>query len=200
MSTTTLLSMAGRKKTELVLDDPRALRALAHPARQRLIDELYSDRVLTATQAAALVDLTPSAVSHHLRALEKWGIVRRAAATGDGRERPWEATAQSLSLQATGAAGSTHALNSVVHVKMDELTRRLDAFVAGGKDPWSGAYRGLATGDLWLTEEETRELNQAVLDLVDSFERGRRTTRRRRDARRATYAWIMVPLEPPPGP
>lgn len=81
--------MAGRRKKTLVLDDPRALRALAHPARQKLIDELYSGRVLTATQAAEMVDLTPSAVSHHLRALEKWGIVRRATSTGDARERPW---------------------------------------------------------------------------------------------------------------
>ncbi len=91
--------MPGRKKKTLVLDDPRALRALAHPARQRLIDELYAGRVLTATEAAEMVDLTPSAVSHHLRALEKWGIARRATSTGDGRERPWESTAGSITLQ-----------------------------------------------------------------------------------------------------
>ena len=45
------------------LDDPRMLRALAHPARQRLITELFSGEVLTATEAASLVDLTPSATS-----------------------------------------------------------------------------------------------------------------------------------------
>lgn len=81
---------------------------------------------------------------------------------------------------------------------MEELSRRLDAFVAGGKDPWGSTYRGLATGDLWLTEEETREINQTVIDLVDTFERRHTGARHPRGARRATYAWMMVPLEPPP--
>ena len=80
---------------------------------------------------------------------------------------------------------------------MDELSRRLDAFIEGGRDPWARAYRGLATGDLWLTEDETRELNDAVMELVDGFER-KRPVRRPAGSRRATYAWLMMPLEPPP--
>ena len=63
--------------TEVRITDPRAMRALAHPARQRLITELFSGEVLTSTEAAELCDLTPSAMSYHLRALEKWGIVTR---------------------------------------------------------------------------------------------------------------------------
>jgi DNA-binding transcriptional ArsR family regulator len=190
--------MPGRKKKTLVLNDPRALRALAHPARQRLIDELYAGRVLTATEAAEMVGLTPSAVSHHLRALEKWGIARRATGTRDGRERPWESTADSITLRPEGGASATAALHSVVRIKMDELTRRLDTFIESGSDPWTGAYRGLATGDLYLTEDETREINDAVMELVDQFER-KRTDRRPTGSRRATYAWLMMPLEPPSG-
>jgi len=94
-----------------------------------------------------MVGLTPSAVSHHLRALEKWGIARRATGTGDGRERPWESTADSITLRPKGGASATAALHSVVRIKMDELTRRLDTFIESGSDPWTGAYRGLATGD-----------------------------------------------------
>jgi DNA-binding transcriptional ArsR family regulator len=189
--------MPGRKKKTLVLNDPRALRALAHPARQRLIDELYAGRVLTATEAAEMVGLTPSAVSHHLRALEKWGIARRARSTGDGRVRPWESTADSITLRPKGGPSAAAALHSVVRIKMDELTRRLDTFIESGRDPWGDAYRGLATGDLFLTQDETRAINEAVMDLVDSFER-RRTDRHPAGSRRATYAWLMMPLEPPP--
>ncbi|MDX6262847.1 MAG: hypothetical protein QOH84_4535, partial [Kribbellaceae bacterium] len=74
--------MAAKKK-RVVLTDPRAIRALAHPARQRIIDELYSGRVLTATECAELAGLTPSATSYHLRALERWGIIERAEGSTD---------------------------------------------------------------------------------------------------------------------
>ena len=77
--------LVAAKKTRnkrVVITDPRAIRALAHPARQRIIDELYSGRVLTATECAELAGLTPSATSYHLRALERWGIVERAESLG----------------------------------------------------------------------------------------------------------------------
>ncbi|HET6740226.1 MAG TPA: helix-turn-helix domain-containing protein, partial [Kribbella sp.] len=80
-----------KQKPVVVITDPQAIRALAHPARQRVIDELYNGRVLTATECAELAGLTPSAMSYHLRALEKWGIIERADETTDGRERPWRA-------------------------------------------------------------------------------------------------------------
>jgi DNA-binding transcriptional ArsR family regulator len=84
--------------TTLTLTDPRAIRALAHEARQQVIDELYSGAILTATEAAQICGLSPSAMSYHLRALEKWGIVVRDDTSGDGRERPWRAAAHSLAL------------------------------------------------------------------------------------------------------
>jgi len=57
--------------TTLTLTDPRAIRAIAHEARQLVIDELYSGSVITATEAAQICGLSPSAMSYHLRALEK---------------------------------------------------------------------------------------------------------------------------------
>lgn len=80
------------KGTTLTLTDPRAIRAIAHEARQQVIDELYSGSVLTATEAARICGLSPSAMSYHLRALEKWGIVVRDDTSSDGRERPWRAS------------------------------------------------------------------------------------------------------------
>src|SRR5665647_3712685 len=77
------------KRTTLTLTDPRAIRAIAHEARQQVMDELYGGSVLTATEAAQICGLSPSAMSYHLRALEKWGIVVRDDPSSDGRERPW---------------------------------------------------------------------------------------------------------------
>ena len=187
-----------RPEDTIVLTDPKALRALAHPARQRLINELFAGRVLTATEAAEMVDLTPSAVSHHLRALEKWGLARRAAATGDGRERPWEATGRALNLEPSDTAGSWDALSAVVSTKLREVGRQLDEYVRGGKDPWRGAFRGLMSGDVWLTEDEAREVTRTVTELMERFEEGRGPHDKPAGARHISYTWAFLPVEPPP--
>src|SRR3954447_9243658 len=89
-------------KKQLVISDPRAIRALAHPARQVVIDELYDGKVLTATECAELAGLSPSAMSYHLRSLEKYGIVERVESAADGRERPWRAAGRYLQVEGTG--------------------------------------------------------------------------------------------------
>lgn len=190
---------AGNRKT-IVLKDPQALRALAHPARQTLIHELFSGRVLTATQAAELVDLTPSAVSHHLRALEKWGLVRRAPSSGDGRERPWEGTARSLRIETSEATGSREAINSVLTTRLDAVARAINEFIQAGEDQWSDAYQGLSTAGLWLTEDETRDVTETISALDARYAKGRSHRRHPRGARHASFAWSLVPLEPPPDP
>ena len=69
-------------------DDPLAMRALAHPVRIRLLEELTFRGPLTATQAADHVGESPSSCSFHLRTLAKYGFVEEAGG-GTGRQRPW---------------------------------------------------------------------------------------------------------------
>jgi len=52
-------SDAATERTTLTLTGPRAIRAIAHEARQQVIDELYSGSVLTATEAARICGLSP---------------------------------------------------------------------------------------------------------------------------------------------
>jgi hypothetical protein len=72
------------------ITDPRAVRALAHPTRIALM-EMFSMRggqTLTATQAAELIDESPTNCAFHLRTLAKYGFLEQAEG-GKGRERPW---------------------------------------------------------------------------------------------------------------
>ena len=86
----------------VTITDARAMRALAHEARQRVIEVLYAEqRPRTATELAALTELSPSAMSYHLRALEKWGVVERSADEGDARNRPWKASGTSLRIDSS---------------------------------------------------------------------------------------------------
>src|SRR3954452_13173831 len=70
------------------LRDPRALRALAHPARLEILERLNTVGPATATECAEVAGLSPSACSYHLRALARWGLVEQTDGA-DRRERRW---------------------------------------------------------------------------------------------------------------
>jgi DNA-binding transcriptional ArsR family regulator len=70
--------------------DPKAMRALAHPVRMRLLEELTLSGPLTATQCGERIGESPSSCSYHLRMLAKYGFVAEAEG-GAGRQRPWRA-------------------------------------------------------------------------------------------------------------
>jgi DNA-binding transcriptional ArsR family regulator len=185
--------MATRKRTKLTLTDPRAIRAIAHGARQQVIDELYSGSVLTATEAAQLCDLSPSAMSYHLRALEKWGIVLRDEPSGDGRERPWRAGADDLSVgRIDGSSGASmrQAANAVVSTLMVGLNRAVDFFV--DKEPGAKGAQ-LSHSRLYLTDEEATALNQELDELVQRYDAGRTSRNRPAGALPRDQYWFLLP-------
>lgn len=76
---------------DLVIDDPRMMRALAHPARLAIMDILRREGPASATELAPRVGISPSAASWHLRHLAGFGLVRDGEPHPDGRARRWEA-------------------------------------------------------------------------------------------------------------
>jgi DNA-binding transcriptional ArsR family regulator len=182
----------------VVLEDPVALRALAHPARQRLLAELFAGNVLTATDAADMVGLTPSAVSHHLRALAKYGLAERAEATGDGRERPWRATGSSFSMAMPEGPAGVRALQTVTGTAIASAAEELDALLEGRVgEPWRG-HRGISREELWLTRDETKEFGDALAALIDRFTDRRHAGNHPTGSRRTGLTVLFVPLEDPP--
>lgn len=183
------------KKNRVVLTDPRAIRALAHPARQVIIEELFNGRVLTATECAELSGLTPSATSYHLRALERWGIVERADTSTDGRERPWRATAPHLEIASQPGHSGRLAAQAMMRTAVDRL---LEQFAdLGPSDPWD-RYSLMNRGRLWLTAEETDELGKELAAVVERHRRGRTTANRPANTRQVSTLLAVVPLGKPP--
>lgn len=80
------------------LSDPKAMRALAHPARLAILNRLGADGSATATEVAEIAGITPSAASYHLRMLAKYGFVEDAPPRGDGRERLWRVTDKRMAI------------------------------------------------------------------------------------------------------
>jgi DNA-binding transcriptional ArsR family regulator len=87
---------------DLELTDPRAMRALAHPVRLAILEQLQRHGPATATRLAPAVGATPSVTSWHLRHLAGFGLVRDSDAGGDRRQRWWEAAARGFRFEAAG--------------------------------------------------------------------------------------------------
>jgi hypothetical protein len=68
--------------------DPKALRALAHRVRIRLLEALTLAGQATATELSQLVGESPANCSWHLRQLARYGFVEETGG-GTGRQRPW---------------------------------------------------------------------------------------------------------------
>ncbi len=154
------------------LTDPRALRALAHPTRLKLVALLRKRGPMTATQAGDRIGQSAASCSFHLRQLAKWGLVEEAGG-GKGRERPWRASARSTSWKVTSpelAEPSAMLSALVVEHQLDALSRAIDA-LPSEPSAWQRAYQ-LDDTQLELTPEQLEELGARVWEIVKSYERG----------------------------
>jgi DNA-binding transcriptional ArsR family regulator len=71
--------------------DVRALKALAHPLRGKLLGHLRTYGPSTATRLGEALGESSGSTSYHLRQLESWGFVEEVTGEGNGRDRWWRA-------------------------------------------------------------------------------------------------------------
>jgi DNA-binding transcriptional ArsR family regulator len=181
---------------KIVLSDPRAIRALAHPARLAIIEALLPGNELTATECAAVTGLSPSATSYHLKALQRWGIVEAGGPRADGRDRPWKATGRSIEVT-SDAPRTVLAETAVVEMFLDRnraLAAEFLAQQASEPQEWRDALE-VASGDYWLTAAEAKEISRALRSVLEPYEH-RRTGSRPDKSRRVRIARLIVPRAP----
>ncbi len=185
-------------RAEVVLTDPRALRALAHPARTAIIDELFQGNVRTASELAGIVGLTPSATSYHLRALERWGILVRAEGGDDGRERPWRAAARRLRWNEEDLSSEAQRVtrDAIAGEYLQRLREQLDAWARAGEQE-RAAWRETAhvdRGYLWLSAEEARDLRREYQALLERYSAGRDAVEHPAGSRRFAIFHALTPV------
>jgi DNA-binding transcriptional ArsR family regulator len=182
------------------ITDPEALKVLAHPLRMALLGALVTEGPMTASQAAALLEESPSNCSWHLRKLAEHGFVREARG-GTGRNRPWQAVSEGLEW------GEGEDTTSGVRIAADALTdllverevqRLRAARAARDTEPadWRDAT-GLVQSQLWLTAAEATALKAELTDLLlRHADRSGRPDLRPEDARLVSLVGWLVPSGP----
>lgn len=186
-----------QRPRELRITDPHDLRALAHPARQRVLSELYAGEVLTASEAAQLCGLSASAMSYHLRALHRVGLVEPVPST-DGRERPWRKAAETFDVDhAAYASAGTAAGQQQLTLWSEEITSGLATLAQRLS---AGSDSGFATsGRVWLTPEEEQELGRDILALWKRYQGRTRAHHPPGSARRVLYMLSIPEADAPAG-
>ncbi len=175
------------------LSDPRALRAVAHPVRLEMMEQLAVHGPMTATELADRLDETPSNCSWHLRKLAEHGFVEEAEG-GKGRNRPWKAVSQGMRWgEGDESPETARAGAALTQVMIERETARFTTSTARSREDtpqWRAASTS-STSMLWLTAEELNEINLAVRALLlNKIDRLQHPDRRPEGARLCAFlAW-----------
>ena len=190
--------------SERKLSDPRALRAVAHPVRLGIMEQLAVHGPMTATELGARLEETPSNCSWHLRKLAEHGFVEEAEG-GTGRKRPWQAVSQGMQWgdadESPELARAGEALSQLMIEREVARFASSRARVRGDASAWQEASTS-SQSRLWLTADELGEINLAVRDLMMSrIDRFEHPDRRPEGARLCAFlAWGVPAYDVDAGP
>jgi DNA-binding transcriptional ArsR family regulator len=168
------------------LRDPKELRAIAHPARIRLLEELAFDGPLTATELADRIGESPANCSWHLRQLQRYGFVEEAGG-GRGRQRPWQMVVRANSWGEAGsspemAVAEQVASEVLVAHEVEALRTALAALPLESAEWHEATF--LSQNLVWLTAAELSGINDEIRSIfLRHFNRMSEPARRPADAR-----------------
>jgi predicted ArsR family transcriptional regulator len=153
------------------ITDPKALRALAHPLRWKLIELIGREGTATATQCAQETGESVANCSYHLNLLAKYDYVEQAEG-GQGREKPWRLVHQGQSISDVGvdretelaaqAASSAFLDFALAQIKERSLTAQLEP------EEWR-LVLGTNNNTDFMTPDEVQEVGDTVRALLDKF-------------------------------
>lgn len=151
-----------------VLDDPLAIRALAHPLRMDLLGVISRLGTATTAEAARELGISHGLASHHLHQLAKYGFAEQVSGK-DHRERPWRRTATSYRWPDTQRTPAATAAADLLEQALAE--RVLADFLdwQQRRARWPEAWlrpSGIGTSTLYLTLAEFTELSAAIEGLI----------------------------------
>jgi DNA-binding transcriptional ArsR family regulator len=174
------------------LHDPRVLRAIAHPVRNRILTELDAHGPLRAADVAGLLGIPANSASFHLRQLAKFGLVEEdPAAARDKRDRVWKATDEdgyNIQLDEVEKMPGGKAASAVFRRTKVAWAHHV-VEQAFGPDRTPGTTRTVTEQAVRLTKAEALELTDELTGLVETWQQ---RTRAGEDDERSTYLVFQV--------
>jgi DNA-binding transcriptional ArsR family regulator len=150
------------------ITDAQTLRALSHPVRIALIEELSLNGPMTATEVGERIGESPTTCSFHLRQLAKYDFVEEAGG-GKGRARPWKMRSLGMSFSTEDSDPAAQLAGTVAARMFRE--RQMERYRAwqDSKQSYPSEWRRAADETqaiFYLTAAELTALNQDLRDIV----------------------------------
>lgn len=156
-------------------DDPRILRAIAHPTRNRVLHELGAVGSLRAADVAERLGIPANQASFHLRQLHKYGLIEEdPEATGDRRSRAWRlADPRGVSFSTREMAAQPGGPEAVKVFTRSALAHGIALVESAHADPTGPKtpqeYRSITDLTLLLNQEQGQQLEADLLDVFDRY-------------------------------
>ena len=164
---------ADRTGSETV-HDPRVLRAIAHPVRVRVLDELGAAGPSRAADIARTLGIPANQASFHLRQLAKYGLVVEAPeAARDGRDRVWRAAHdEGLTINTRELSAAPGGPAAVAVFRRSAAATAHDVVRRAYEEPHApGARSVISHAVLRLTPDEVTALNVELGDVISAWRR-----------------------------
>ncbi len=167
------------------IHDPRVLRAIAHPVRNRILTELSATGPMRAADLARVLDVPANQASFHLRQLAKYGLIEEAPEEArDQRDRVWRTSSETFSVsvgEMEAQPGGKAAARVFMRQKAASAHQVVDA--AYGDDRTPGQHRATMETAVRFTKEEAVAFSEELGDLLHRWSERNRG----RDDGRITY-------------
>lgn len=160
-----------------VVEDISVITAVHHPLRRRIYDYLLLYGTAQVTAVARALDSQVGSISHHLRMLERAGVVERAPdPTGDRRTSWWTVARRGLSWSAEDYSDSPadallarEAQRQGIRMQMERLQR----WHRRRGDPAYAEYDASNTETTaWASPDELRDLSARILTTLRDWQDG----------------------------
>jgi DNA-binding transcriptional ArsR family regulator len=159
------------------MEQIEAITAVHHPLRRRIYDYLGLHGDTQVTTLANALRLQVGSVSHHLRMLERAGVVERAEdPTGDRRTSWWRISRESLTWSVedfSGAPADARLAREAERANIEMQLGRLRAWRRHSESPEEWNRAAFSTDTLaWATPEELTALSEALVETIATWRAG----------------------------
>lgn len=190
-----IVSAARFSTSGYAIESPAAVRALASPVRQEIVDAVTAAGPCTIAQLGKHLGRAPDSLYFHVRRLVAVGLLverdaqrrgRHVAAVYDVPGRPMRVAYASR----VPARSIQSVVKGALRLGMRDFERAFSLSNAAVEGPGRNLWGGRAKG--WVSEAEAREINAHIDRIMDIIHAGRPGKGRRQQS----FSFVLAPVQP----
>jgi DNA-binding transcriptional ArsR family regulator len=173
---------------------PAALRALASPLRQEIVDVIDGTGSVTIAELAHHLGRAPDSLYFHLRVLLKTGLVVEAERRMVGKSLAAVYDVPQRPMRIDREAASPKAMDAVVKsiLRLSGRDYRRASIAPGVSHEGKGRNHWAARQRAWLTPDQLAEFNRRLDAMLDALKEGRPIP----GARPIAFSFVLTPVTP----